>query len=173
MVIFVRFLVIVLLMMILANSVNGSEFYTKWGDYNQYTVTVFSLCIALIEKDSRGAFTLLKGYGTTQAIVHGVKISVDAVRPNGGRHSFPSAHTSSAFSGVNYLYKKKGYLYALPALMLASSVAHSRVRGGYHRFMDVFIGAAIAIGVDEAFQPVRVLPIAYQDSVGILISYDY
>src|SRR5689334_2533807 len=38
--------------------------------------------------------------GRTEVVTYGLKYSVTEERPNGGGHSFPSGHTSVAFSGA-------------------------------------------------------------------------
>tara|TARA_Y100001970_G_C14097425_1_gene783504 strand:+ start:249 stop:770 length:522 start_codon:yes stop_codon:yes gene_type:complete len=136
--------------------------YSRWGDYNQFTVPLFSLGLSWYKKDYKSLELLAKSYITTQGITHITKKVVNAKRPNGGNHSFPSGHTSSAFTGVNFLYKHYGPAYALPALIIASSVGHSRVQGKYHTFFDVFCGALLSMGIDEFYyrqmdlKPIRV-----------------
>ena len=148
--------------------------YSQWGDYNQFTVPLFSLGLSWYKKDYKGLKLLAKSYITTQGITHFTKKVINAKRPNGGNHSFPSGHTSSAFTGVNFLYKHYGLTYAIPALAIASSVGHSRIKGKYHTFFDVLAGALISIGIDELYyRNMELKPIQVSGIPGLQISIHY
>ena len=148
--------------------------YSKWGDYNQFTVPLFSLGLSWYKKDYKSLELLAKSYVTTQGITHFTKKLVNARRPNGGNHSFPSGHTSSAFTGVNFLYKHYGPSYALPALLIASSVGHSRIQGKYHTFFDVFCGALLSIGIDEFYyRKMELKPIRVGGVPGLQLNFRY
>lgn len=125
--------------------------YAQWGDYAQFTSTATLLTTTLIEKDYNLLAT--QGYSYVSAIgtMTAVKNLIDTTRPNGGKHSFPSGHTTSAFLGVYPLYKKYGYKVGIPAFLIAASVAHSRVEGNYHYSRDVIAGALLALGSDYFF----------------------
>ena len=148
--------------------------YTKWGDYNQFTVPLFSLGLSLYNKDYKSMELLAKSYVFTQGITHVTKKLVNSQRPNGGNHSFPSGHTSSAFTGVNFLYKHYGKAYAIPAFLIASSVGHSRIKGKYHHFTDVLVGALLSIGVDEFFyRKMEITPLMVKNYQGLRIRYAF
>jgi membrane-associated phospholipid phosphatase len=68
---------------------------------------------------------------------------VNAERPNGGGQSFPSGHASVSFSSAEFLRKRYGWGWGLPAYALASFVAYSRVEAGKHYTRDVVAGAAL------------------------------
>ena len=154
--------IFVIILIFLPSQLLAKSDYTKWGDYNQFTVPLFSLGLSWYKRDKKGLELIAKSYITTQGITHFTKKIVNAKRPNGGNHSFPSGHTASAFTGVNFLYKHYGPTYALPALLIASSVGHSRIKGMYHTFFDVLCGALLSIGMDEFYyrrmelKPIRV-----------------
>ena len=148
--------------------------YTKWGDYNQFTVPLFSLGLSLYNKDYKSIELLAKSYISTQGITHITKKLVKSERPNGGNHSFPSGHTSSAFTGVNFLYKHYGKAYAIPAFLLASSVGHSRIKGKYHYLADVLAGALLSIGMDELFyRNMKISPLMVKNYQGLRINYAF
>tara|TARA_Y100001954_G_scaffold221011_1_gene256698 strand:+ start:1216 stop:1737 length:522 start_codon:yes stop_codon:yes gene_type:complete len=148
--------------------------YTKWGDYNQFTVPLLSLGFSWYKKDYKSLELLAKSYITTQGITHFTKKIINAKRPNGGNHSFPSGHTASAFTGVNFLYKHYGPTYALPALLIASSVGHSRIKGKYHTLFDVVCGALLSIGIDEFYyRKMELKPIRVGGAPGIQLNLSY
>ena len=148
--------------------------YSRWGDYNQFTVPLFSLGLSWYKKDYKSLELIAKSYVTTQGITHVTKKLVNAKRPNGGNHSYPSGHTSSAFTGVNFLYKHYGLYYGLPALLIASSVGHSRIKGNYHTFFDVLSGALLSIAVDEFYyRKMDIKPIQVGGIRGLQLNIQY
>jgi membrane-associated phospholipid phosphatase len=68
-------------------------------------------------------------------------------RDAGGGYSFPSGHTSAAFTTATSLslYFPKWYVIA-PAYLWAGSVAYARVYQGVHYPSDVFAGAIVGAG---------------------------
>lgn len=109
--------------------------------------------------------------------MHGLKRAVDRERPDGGGLSFPSGHTSGAFSGASYLHYRYGWEYGLPAYLTAAAVGYSRVVADKHYWTDVLAGAAIAnlsafLLDDPINQRVTVLPMldARKPSFGIVAS---
>lgn len=62
--------------------------------------------------------------------------------------SFPSGHTASAFAaatGLLFALKKKGKLWAIPAVILAVMIAASRIYVCVHYPSDVFAGIIVGI----------------------------
>ncbi len=88
---------------------------------------------------------LFLALGRTEAVTYGLKYSVDARRPNGGTHSFPSGHTSASFLGAEFLRKEYGPWYGAPAYLAASYVGWTRQQSRNHYTRDVFAGAAVGI----------------------------
>jgi membrane-associated phospholipid phosphatase len=68
-------------------------------------------------------------------------------RDAGGGYSFPSGHTSAAFTTATSLslYFPKWYVIA-PAYLWASSIAYARMYQGVHYPSDVFAGAIVGAG---------------------------
>jgi len=68
-------------------------------------------------------------------------------RSDGGGYSFPSGHTSAAFTTATSLslYFPKWYVIA-PAYLWASSVGYARMYEGVHYPTDVIVGAVVGAG---------------------------
>ncbi len=75
----------------------------------------------------------------------GVKLIVDRSRPDGGRFSFPSGHTSATFASATVLYRHLGWRVGLPAYGVAAYVGASRLQENRHYASDVIFGAALGI----------------------------
>ncbi|MCX5816284.1 MAG: phosphatase PAP2 family protein [Proteobacteria bacterium] len=102
-------------------------------------------------KDGQGALQLVESVALTAAITYGLKYTVTESAPNGDSHSFPSAHTSLSFSSAEFLRKRYGWGYGIPAYAAATFVAVSRVEAKDHYTHDVLAGAAIGIASSYLF----------------------
>jgi hypothetical protein len=78
-------------------------------------------------------------------VTNALKYAVDERRPNGGGSSFPSGHTSFAFTGAEFIRKEYGWGWGVPAYAIASYVGWTRVEARAHYTHDVLAGAAIGI----------------------------
>jgi membrane-associated phospholipid phosphatase len=78
-------------------------------------------------------------------VTQGLKFTIDRTRPDGGRHSMPSGHTSATFASATVLGEHFGWKVAVPAYAVASYVAWSRVRDQRHYPSDDVLGAAIGL----------------------------
>ena len=119
------------------------------------------LTIGLIKNDSvlrRKAFVIGGSLIISTIISSGIKFAVNRDRPfetypeiikltSGGSPSFPSGHTSMAFSTATSLSLMfpKWYVIA-PAYIWAGAVGYSRMHLGVHYPSDVLIGAIIGGG---------------------------
>lgn len=125
------------------------------GDVLQIAIPVSAAALSLIEKDYEGTKQLAFSYATTLALSYTLKKVTHKKRPEGRLRydSFPSAHTSSAFSGASFIQRRYGWKYGLPAYILAGLVGVSRMEGpdGYHDIWDVLGGAAVGIGCTYLF----------------------
>ena len=98
-------------------------------------------------KVSHLGFDLMRAHLVTQAIVHGIKYSVQRDRPTGECCAFPSGHAASAFAAASVLERHFGYRAWWPALAGASYVATSRLVDNRHFLSDVIFGAALGEAV--------------------------
>ncbi len=92
-------------------------------------------------------FDLMRTQIVAQAIVHGIKYSVQRDRPTGECCAFPSGHATSAFAAASVLERHFGYRGSWPALVAASYVATSRLVDNRHFLSDVVFGAALGEAV--------------------------
>lgn len=88
---------------------------------------------------------LALAFGRSIVVTEALKYSFNETRPNGGGHSFPSGHTSFAFTGAEFIRKEYGWWWGVPAYAVAGYVGYSRVRSREHYTHDVLAGALIGI----------------------------
>ncbi len=152
----------------LLKKINGS--YTEQGGISMKFVTesitpvsigapLTLFCISLIKKDKKLAYdglTLVSAELINSILTTSIKLGVKRERPfstypnditkhtSGGSYSFPSGHTSLAFTvatSVSLTYPK--WYVITPAFLWASSVGYSRMYLGVHYPTDVLMGATI------------------------------
>jgi membrane-associated phospholipid phosphatase len=77
-----------------------------------------------------------------------LKYSVQRTRPDGSNNlSFPSGHTSTAFSLAAVTQSHYGWKVGVPAYLLASGIGLSRIEKDKHYLSDVLAGATLGIVV--------------------------
>lgn len=113
------------------------------GDALQIVLPASAAGMTLYYKDREGAVQFGESLLTTLGVTYALKYTVNETRPNGGAHSFPSGHTSSSFSAAEFIRKRYGWEYGVPAYALATFVGYSRVESKEHYTRDVLAGAAI------------------------------
>jgi membrane-associated phospholipid phosphatase len=75
-----------------------------------------------------------------------LKHSVGRARPDGSdRLSFPSGHTSTAFSLATVAQKHYGWKVGAPLYALASGIGLSRIESDRHHLSDVLAGATLGV----------------------------
>jgi membrane-associated phospholipid phosphatase len=79
------------------------------------------------------------------ALTQSLKFAVDRRRPDGGRYSFPSGHTSSAFAAATVIAHEYGTKAGIAAYAGAAYVGLSRLSENRHFASDVAFGAAIGL----------------------------
>ena len=115
------------------------------GDIIHIILPVSAGTMIVCNKDHEGAIQFSKSFLTTIVITYALKYFINEKRPNGGVHSFPSGHTSEAFSAASFLQRRYGWKYGIPAYVAASFVGYSRIESHNHYVHDVLAGAAIGI----------------------------
>lgn len=125
------------------------------GDILQLALPITAGIMTLIEKDYQGSKKLAFSYTTALVITYSLKEIVHKQRPEGRAlfDSFPSGHTTSAFSGASFIQRRYGWKYGKYAYILAGVVGLSRMEGpdGWHDIWDVLGGAAVGIGSTYLF----------------------
>lgn len=96
------------------------------------------------------AVDLGTGLALDGALVLGLKVAVDRTRPNGARHSFPSGHTSSAFTVAPILTSRFGWKVGVPAYALAFATAFGRIEDHWHFPSDTIAGATLGLILGES-----------------------
>lgn len=144
-------LFVMLLCLTFSVSVQAGDSIETAGDVLMVILPATAAGLTVGFKDSKG--TLQFGESTALALgaTYGLKYTIAEERPNGGRHSFPSAHTSISFSSAEFMRKRYGWNYGIPAYAAALFVAYSRVEARQHHTHDVIAGAAIGIGSSYLF----------------------
>jgi len=115
------------------------------GDVLQFVLPATAAGLTLGYRDGQGALQFGESAALTLGVTYGLKYTVNERRPNGDRQSFPSGHTSISFSSAEFMRKRYGWEYGVPAYAAASFVAYSRVEAREHHPHDVVAGAAIGI----------------------------
>ena len=115
------------------------------GDFLQFGLPATAGGMTLGLQDWQGTLQLGESLATTLAVTFTLKYSISEKRPNGGHESFPSGHTSISFSSAEFLRKRYGWEYGVPAYALAAFVGYSRVEAHQHHPHDVVAGAAIGV----------------------------
>lgn len=115
------------------------------GDILQFVLPATAIGLTIGHSDGAGAIELGKSVAVSMGVTYALKDSINAKRPNGGDHSFPSGHSSLSFSAAEFMRKRYGWRYGAPAYVGAAFVAYSRVEAREHYVQDVVAGAGIGI----------------------------
>lgn len=118
--------------------------FTSYGDVGRYALPAGAALLSAWKGDGEGATQLFASAVVTAGLTYGLKYAVDTQRPNGGRYSFPSGHTSFAFIGAAYVHERYGWEWGLPAELAAAAVGYSRVDAKAHHWYDVVASAGLA-----------------------------
>ncbi|MCK5907239.1 MAG: phosphatase PAP2 family protein [Flavobacteriales bacterium] len=178
------------------NSV-GNDFHSSIDDYTQY-IPIAELYIA----DMMGVKSRNHWFDQTKylfisnfisaLITHGLKSSVYKTRPDGsGNNSFPSGHTSFAFTNATvlfYEFQDSSPLLAYSGYAFSTTTATFRVLNNRHWVSDVLVGAGIGMLVTSLvyyFEPLKsfnpflnsdkftLVPVMDRGKYGAYFTYDF
>ena len=115
------------------------------GDIGQIATPLYGLYLTYENSDAEGRTQFLKSSVATIFSTHFLKLTINKPRPDKkDNNSFPSGHTSAAFSGSTFIHKRYGFNKAWPVYVVASFVGYSRVYAEKHYWEDVLAGAILA-----------------------------
>jgi len=128
--------------------------HRSYSDIGQYTLIGAVVLTGLfLPGEGRNwwdeAWTIGESYGAASLTTYALKTAVKRPRPGHtpgtgvGTHSFPSGHSTSAFTAATLIERNSGLGLGLPAYGLAAFTAFERVEEGHHFPSDVLAGAAI------------------------------
>ena len=174
----------------------GNDFTFHIDDYLQYA-PIAELYIADIAgaKSKNHWFDqtkyLLISNILTASITHGLKFITAKTRPNGGEHSFPSGHTTFAFTNATVVYNEfidSSPVLAYSGYLFSTTTGVFRMVNNRHWLSDVMVGAGIGILVTNLvyyFEPLKnfnpfkktknvvVIPTIDYNNYGIYLSYRF
>jgi membrane-associated phospholipid phosphatase len=108
-------------------------------------------------------------------MTQGIKYAVNRERPDGGRYSFPSGHTSSTFATADVLLQEFGPKVGALAYAGAVYVGVSRLAEREHFLSDVVFGAAVGIasartlGFHAGHRSVSISPSVMRGGAGVFV----
>ncbi len=143
-------LVIVLALLGTRSSEAQADLFTRGGDVGAVLLPGMSMAPSIFEGDRDGYRDFARcavAYSATMATTYALKLAINRARPDTGGLSFPSGHTSSAFSGATLIQMKYGTRFGIPAYILAALVGYSRVHADRHYWSDVIAGAILGTGM--------------------------
>ena len=115
------------------------------GEVLTFLLPAAAAGLTVSSMDTQGMLQLGKSAALALGVSYGLKYTVDEKRPNGEDYSFPSNHASIAFASAEFMRKRYGWEFGIPAYLAAAFVAYSRVESEQHYTHDVVAGAAIGI----------------------------
>jgi membrane-associated phospholipid phosphatase len=144
-------LFVILLCLTFSINVYASDGIETAGDVLLIILPATAVGLTAGFRDSKGTLQFGESAALTLGATYGLKYAITEERPNGENHSFPSAHTSVSFASAEFMRKRYGWQYGIPAYAAALFVAYSRVESRQHYTHDVIAGAAIGIGCSYLF----------------------
>ncbi|WP_080903470.1 phosphatase PAP2 family protein [Parabacteroides sp. Marseille-P3160] len=122
------------------------------GDITAALIPAACLVTTLALEDYEGLKQGAIAGVTTLGLSYALKYLVKKERPDhSDRHSFPSSHSSVSFAGATFLQRRYGWQWGVPAYVVASYTAWSRVYGKKHDVWDVGAGALLGVGCAYLF----------------------
>lgn len=146
------------------------------GDILQFLIPATGFAMTMYYDDKLGRIQFYKAMGTSILTTWALKLATDQTRPDGRPYSFPSAHTSTAFTGATFIQRRYGWKYGFLAYVGATYVGWTRYDIGSHYTEDILVGAAVGIISGLVFttpfedRGVTVLPAADSEGVYLQLS---
>ena len=171
-----RKIITISISLLLSSSLCAKSNTEQLGDILQLTVPLGAYGTTLYLDDKEGQNQFYKSYGATLGATYALKYSVKEKRPNtDSTDSFPSGHTSSAFSGASFIHKRYGLKYAILPYVAATYTGYSRVHSNKHYTKDVVAGAIIGIASSwyfvSPYKNLQINPITDVGYKGVELNY--
>jgi membrane-associated phospholipid phosphatase len=145
------------------------------GSVLVFALPAVSAGASLIHRDSEGFVQLAGSAALALGVTYGLKYAVNAERPNGGDHSFPSGHATLSFCSAEFLRRRYGWVWGVPAYAVAGFVGYSRVDAREHYRTDVvagaLIGAVSAWVLTRPYEHVSVDVTVSEGSCALVVAY--
>lgn len=131
----------------------GPDFNVQWDDYIQWAPIVEMYLADVGKVPARNHWFDQSKYlffanVLSSSITHGLKIVTHKIRPNGGLESWPSGHTTFAFTNATVLmeeYRSTAPVLAGSGYLFAAGTGFLRMLNNKHWFSDVLAGAGVGI----------------------------
>ena len=131
----------------------------------------------LLEKDREGTKQFAYSFGSAMIVQVAGKEIVGKLRPNeNNESSYPSGHTTAAFSGAGFINQRYGPWFGVPALGAAAFVGYSRIQSDNHFADHVLAGMSIGLMTNWAVVTpyegrVKIVPALFgQDAPGMMLT---
>lgn len=126
------------------------------GDVLQYVLPAVALVLIAFTGNVADVWNWLTVVLVSAVVVYVMKNVFNrtalGIRPDGTGKSFPSSHSSSAFTGAWTIVAVFGWQWGLLAVAVAAFVAYTRVVAAKHHWRDVIASAVItAIVTQQVF----------------------
>lgn len=148
-------IIIMLLVMLtsLTSSINAQadDGINEAGNVLTIALPVAAAGLIVGLKDVEGALEFGKSAALTLGLSYGLKYTINEKRPNGDNYSFPSNHSAISFASAEFIRKRYGWEYGIPAYLAATFVAYSRVESRQHYAHDVIAAAVMGVGISYLF----------------------
>ncbi len=177
---------------------NWAQQHIKWNgaadDYLRYAPLAAVYALNLVGNKGENNFgnrtaIAIKILLINELITSTLKTTINETRPNGGKHSFPSGHTSVAFTLAHFMHKEFGnrsVWYSIGAYGCATTVAFMRIAKNAHWISDVVAGAGLGILSTELvylthlykwdnkhLRNLDILPFRHEKKNGITLVYKF
>jgi membrane-associated phospholipid phosphatase len=121
---------------------------------------------------------LMRAQAVNGTLTHALKFAVRRRRPDGGAHSFPSGHTSAAFTTATVLQHELGWKAGAPAYLVASYIGTARAAANKHYVSDLIVGAAVGVVSARAVatlpgthRSITITPVVGRDAAGMMLTW--
>lgn len=129
------------------------NYHNEIDNYIQYAPAVLPIVLKACGAESESSWSKMvtaeaTSFALVTAVAQTMKRTVNEERPDGGRHSFPSGHTASAFMAATILSKEYGHYspwVSIGAYSMATTTGLMRMLNNRHWMSDVLSGAGIGI----------------------------